>query len=35
MEVVGVYYLFMGWGETESLGTAPVNEPIISAPDDK
>jgi len=27
--------LFMGWGETESLSTAHVNELTLSAPDDK
>lgn len=25
----------MGWGETESLSTVPMNEPTVSAPDDK
>lgn len=27
--------LFVGWGETEPLGIAPMNEPTVSAPDDK
>jgi hypothetical protein len=29
-----LFIIFMEWGETESLGTAPVNEPAVSAPDD-
>lgn len=27
--------LLLGWGEIESFGTAAVNEPAVSAPDDK
>jgi hypothetical protein len=30
-----IYFLFMGWYETESLGTAATNGPIMSASCDR